>query len=106
MAVTLGLPDDEIDRLLLEAEARLSGNGSLVPADAADAAVAAPAAKTPTTVAAPRAPTAGEQTTVLGKKSEKLSVRVPQLEEKKKVCAAFLSTPSHVFHDESISQTL
>ena len=97
------MPDDEIDRLLLEAEARLAGNGGLVPAAPA---AAAPGAKTPATVAAPLAPTAGEQTTVLEKKSEKLSVRVPQLEQKKKVRTTFLSTPALVFHDESKSQTL
>jgi tryptophanyl-tRNA synthetase len=82
MAATFGLPDDEIDRLLSEAEARLSGNGSV---DAvAVAGDAAAAAKTPTTVVAPPAPTAGEQTSVPEKKSEKLTVRVPQLPQKNK----------------------
>jgi len=82
MAVKFGLPDDEIDRLLSEAEARLSGNGS------ADALIAVspaqPPAEAPASVAAPTAPTAGGQTAVPETKSEKLSVRVPQLAEKKK----------------------
>ncbi|KAL2168833.1 hypothetical protein VTG60DRAFT_6803 [Thermothelomyces hinnuleus] len=81
MGPVLGLPDEEIDRLLSEAEARLSGNASV---DAAAAAPAAPAAKTPASLAVPRPPITGEQTTVPEKKSEKLSVRVPQLAEKKK----------------------
>lgn len=80
MGPVLGLPDEEIDRLLSEAEARLSGNAGGV-----DAAVATPAAKTPASLAVPRPPITGEQTTVPEKKSEKLSVRVPQLPEKKKV---------------------
>ena len=80
MAITLGLPDDEIDRLLLEAEARLSGNGN------SDAVAVVPAANTTTAiVAAPVAPTAGEQRPVSEKKSEKLTVRVPQLAQKQKV---------------------
>ncbi|KAK4155199.1 hypothetical protein C8A00DRAFT_42164 [Chaetomidium leptoderma] len=78
MATKLGLPEGEIDRLLAEAEARLSGNGS------ADAVAVVSAATTLATTSAPPAPTAGEQTAVLEKKSEKLSVRVPQLAEKKK----------------------
>lgn len=82
MAATLGLPDDEIDRLLSEAEARLSGNCS------SDAVVAVTATTTPATVAAPvTAPVAvaaGEHTAVADKKSEKLSLRVPQLTQKKK----------------------
>ncbi|KAH6849714.1 Fcf2 pre-rRNA processing-domain-containing protein [Chaetomium sp. MPI-CAGE-AT-0009] len=82
MAATFGLPDDEIDRLLSEAEARLSGNGSLD--TVAVSSTAAAAAKTPATVVAPPAPTAGEQTSVPEKKSEKLTVRVPQLSQKKK----------------------
>ncbi|AEO58126.1 hypothetical protein MYCTH_101411 [Thermothelomyces thermophilus ATCC 42464] len=81
MGPDLGLPDEEIDRLLSEAEARLSGNASV---DAAAAAPAAPAAKTAASLAVPRPPITGEQTTVPEKKSEKLSVRVPQLAEKKK----------------------
>ena len=88
MAVKFGLPDDEIDRLLSEAEARLSGNGS------ADALIAVspaqPPAEAPASVAAPTAPTAGGQTAVPETKSEKLSVRVPQLAEKKKVRALLL----------------
>jgi hypothetical protein len=83
MAATFGLPDDEIDRLLSEAEARLSGSGSLDTVAVSTSAAAA--AKTPATVVAPPAPTAGEQTSVLEKKSEKLTVRVPQLSQKKKV---------------------
>ncbi|KAK4106166.1 Nucleotidylyl transferase [Parathielavia hyrcaniae] len=78
MAIKFGLPDEEIDRLLLEAEARLSGNGS------SSAVAAVPAAKTPASIAALAAPTAGEQTAVPAKESEKLSVRVPQLAQKKK----------------------
>ncbi|KAJ4304022.1 Deoxynucleotidyltransferase terminal-interacting protein 2 [Collariella sp. IMI 366227] len=86
MATTFGLPDDEIDRLLAEAEARLSGKES---ADAEAGAVAvkassAVAVKAPSTVAAPVAVTAGEQTAVPEKKSEKLSVRVPQHNKKDK----------------------
>ncbi|KAH6636084.1 Fcf2 pre-rRNA processing-domain-containing protein [Chaetomium tenue] len=82
MAATFGLPDDEIDRLLSEAEARLSGNGSLDAVAVVGAAAAA--AKTPATIVAPPAPTAGEQTSVPEKKSEKLTVRVPQLPQKNK----------------------
>lgn len=78
------MPDDEIDRLLSEAEARLSGNGSLGAVAVASEDAAAAAAKTPTTVVAPPAPTAGEQTSVPEKKSEKLTVRVPQLPQKNK----------------------
>ncbi|KAL2132665.1 hypothetical protein VTI74DRAFT_3535 [Chaetomium olivicolor] len=81
MTAKLCLPDDEIDRLLAEAEARLSGSGS---SDAVAVAPVAPAAKVPATVAAPVAATAGEQTAAPEKKSEKLSVRVPQLAQKKK----------------------
>ena len=82
MSITLGLPDAEIDRLLLEAEARLSGNGS------SDAVAVVPAAKASAIVAAPVAPAAGEQTAVSEKKkSEKLTVRVPQLGQKQKVRA-------------------
>jgi hypothetical protein len=92
MATTFGLPDDEIDRLLSEAEARLSGGNA-----SSDAVVAVAAAEAPAPIAAPVAPTAGEQTAVPAKKSEKLSVRVPQLAQKKKVCAGFLFTPcSHM----------
>lgn len=87
MSITLGLPDAEIDRLLLEAEARLSGNGS------SDAVAVVPAAKASAIVAAPVAPAAGEQTAVSEKKkSEKLTVRVPQLGQKQKV-RALQSTP-------------
>lgn len=85
MGPVFGLPDEEIDRLLSEAEARLSGNASV------DAVAAASVEKTPASIAVPRAPTTGEQTTVPERKSEKLSVRVPQLTEKKKVRAA----PAH-----------
>jgi hypothetical protein len=102
MAITLGLPDDEIDRLLLEAEARLSGNGN------SDAVTVVPAAKTTTAIiAAPVAPTAGEQRPVSEKKSEKLTVRVPQLAPKQKVRAYFSSLhrlSTHVFPDEDTSQ--
>lgn len=80
MAATFGLPDDEIDRLLSQAEARLSGNGSV------DTAIATPqAARTAAPVATSLAPAAGEQAATLEKKSEKLSVRVPQLAQKQKV---------------------
>jgi tryptophanyl-tRNA synthetase len=100
MAATLGLPDHEIDRLLSEAEARLSSNCS------SDAAGAVTATTAPATVAAPvTAPvavTAGEHAAVTDKKSEKLSLRVPQLAQKKKVCL-WLS-PLHVFYDDSKSQ--
>ncbi|KAK4238589.1 hypothetical protein C8A03DRAFT_43706 [Achaetomium macrosporum] len=80
MVAKLGLPDDEIDRLLSEAEARLSANGS---SDAAVTAVKAPA-PVAAPVTAPVAATAGEQTALAGKKSEKLSLRVPQLAQTKK----------------------
>ncbi|KAL2270451.1 hypothetical protein VTJ83DRAFT_2635 [Remersonia thermophila] len=85
MSLTLGLPDDEIDRLLSEAEARLASNGSAE----AGAVVAVPAAapKTAAVPAAPDAPGAGEQTAASEsqtEKPEKLSVRVPQLPQKQK----------------------
>ena len=104
MAVKFGLPDDEIDRLLLEAEARLSGNGN------ADALIAVspaqPPAKAPASVAAPTAPTAGGQTAVPETKSEKLSVRVPQLVQKKKVRALLLLHLPSPVDDESKSQSI
>jgi tryptophanyl-tRNA synthetase len=107
MAATFGLPDDEIDRLLSEAEARLSGNGSVDVVVVAVAGDAAAAAKTPTTVVAPPVPTAGEQTSVPEKKSEKLTVRVPQLPQKNKVRSKRCRVHHpHVFPDESKSQTL
>lgn len=92
------MPDDEIDRLLSEAEARLSGN------DSAGALTAVPPAEGPATVAAPAAPAApdaGGQT-----KPEKLSVRVPQPVQKKKVRALFLVSPPSILpvDDERISQ--
>lgn len=102
MAAVFGLPDDEIDRLLSEAETRLAAGGS------SDAVTAVPASTAPAAVAEPAtaavAPTAGEQTAVPEKKSEKLSVRVPQLAQKKKVRSFFFLTPSPVFSDESKSQ--
>ena len=102
MAVKFGLPDDEIDRLLSEAEARLSGNGN------ADALMAVSPAQPPASVAAPTAPTAGGQTAVPETKSEKLSVRVPQLVQKKKVRALLLfhfsSPQTPLVDDESKSQ--
>ncbi|GAB1320096.1 Tryptophan--tRNA ligase, mitochondrial [Madurella fahalii] len=73
----LGLSDADIDRLLAEAESRLAGNGG-------PGAVAALPAKAAVAATAPLAPTAGEQTAVPEKKSEKLSVRVPQPAQKKK----------------------
>ncbi|KAL1839944.1 hypothetical protein VTJ49DRAFT_988 [Mycothermus thermophilus] len=84
MSLTLGLPDDEIDRLLSEAEARLASNGG----SEAGAVVAVPAAaKTATVAVVSDGPGAGEQTTVSEnqtEKPEKLSVRVPQLPQKQK----------------------
>ncbi|KAH6624231.1 hypothetical protein B0J18DRAFT_490254 [Chaetomium sp. MPI-SDFR-AT-0129] len=80
MAAALGLPDDEIDRLLSQAETRLSGIGSVDTV----AIATAPAAGTVAPVAASLAPAAGEQAAALEKKSEKLSVRVPQLAQKQK----------------------
>jgi tRNA A37 threonylcarbamoyladenosine synthetase subunit TsaC/SUA5/YrdC len=77
----LGLPDAEIDRLLAEAESRLSRSGS---SDAGPVATAT-AAKVPATATAVLKSTAEEQTAV-SKKSEELAVRVPQLAQKKKVC--------------------
>jgi len=89
MAATLGLPDEEINRLLAEAEARLAGNAD---ADARAVAPAKSAALKPLTVAAPAAPKAGEQTVPQEKKAEELSVRVPQLSQKKKVRGFLLFT--------------
>lgn len=83
MAAKFGLPDDEIDRLLAEAEARLSGNGNA----SSDAVAAVPPAKALAPVGAPVASLAGEQTVVPEKKPAKLSVRVPQPVQKKKVRA-------------------
>jgi hypothetical protein len=100
MAATFGLPDDEIDRLLSEAEARLSGNGT---SDAV-AVAAVPTAKSTAIIAAPVAPVAGEQTTVSEQKPEKLSVRVPQLHQKQKVRACSTHSRPHVFNDEDQSQ--
>lgn len=85
MAVDFGLPDEEIDRLLLEAEVRLSGNGSTATPAVVTAVKAVEAAAT---VAAPVAASTGEQAARSEhKKSEKLSVRAPQLVQKNKVCA-------------------
>lgn len=78
-AISFGLPDDEIDRLLSLAESRLAGNEN-----ARAVTVAAPVASkssatiaTTTTVA-----TTGEQIKA-EEKSEKLNVYVPQLTQKK-----------------------
>lgn len=99
MAATFGLADDEIDRLLAEAEARLAGAGS------SDAVAVASASRAPATVAAPVAANAGDQIAAPEKKSEKLSVRVPQLAQKQKVRVFSLPSLSvHVFHDEDLSQ--
>jgi len=100
-AGVLGLPDAEIDRLLAEAEARLAGGsdkGTVVtPSTATSKAVAIAASPLP-------AP-AGDPTGVSKPKTEKLSVRVPQLAQKKKVCIPLPSTRRfHVFPDESNSQ--
>jgi tryptophanyl-tRNA synthetase len=104
MAAQLGLPDNEIDRLLSEAEARLSGNGQADAAVTAVTAVAAPAAKAAGPVA--RVTAAEEQIAATDKRSDKLSVRVPQLAQKEKVCALFFSSlPVHVFCDDSKSQS-
>lgn len=95
----IGLADDEIDRLLAEAEVRLAGAGS------ADAVAVVPASTALATVAAPAAANAGDQTAVSDKKPEKLTVRVPQLAQKQKVCVFSLSSFSlHMFHDEDLSQ--
>lgn len=101
MAATLALPFDEIDRLLSEAEARLSGNdaGAVAVADASgsNALTTAPP-KALASAVAPVASTAGEQAAVAAQKSGKLTVRVPQPTQKKKVRAAlaspFLPLPS------------
>ncbi len=108
MAAKFGLPDDEIDRLLSEAEARLSSNGSADALIAVSPAQPQPPAKTPAIVAAPTAPTAGGQTAVPETKSEKLSVRVPQLVQKKKVRALLLFSPLPfpLVDDESKSQSI
>jgi hypothetical protein len=99
MAATFGLPDDEIDRLLAEAEGRLAGAGS------SDAVAVASVSTAPATVAAPVAANAGDQIAAPEKKSEKLSVRVPQLAQKQKVSVFSLpSLSAHVFHDEDLSQ--
>ncbi|KAK4135489.1 tryptophanyl-tRNA synthetase [Trichocladium antarcticum] len=74
----IGLADDEIDRLLAEAEVRLAGAGS------ADAVAVVPASTALATVAAAAAANAGDQTAVSDKKPEKLTVRVPQLAQKQK----------------------
>ncbi len=91
MAASFGLPDDEIDRLLSEAEARLSGNGH--DNGSLDVVTKASPAQAAAGVAAPAAPTAGGQTAVPETKSEKLSVRVPQPAQKKQVRAQCSASP-------------
>ena len=76
-----GLPDDELDKLLREAETRLAARGG-----GSKAAVLAPstsAAKAVTTPAALLPPSSGDPTAVSKNESAKLSVRVPQLGQKK-----------------------
>lgn len=98
MAATLDLPFDKIDRLLSEAEARLSGNDAgavaVGGASSADALTAVPPAKALASAAAPVASTAGEQTAVAAQKPGKLTVRVPQPTQKKKVRALLSLPPS------------
>ncbi|KAK1756245.1 hypothetical protein QBC47DRAFT_298779 [Echria macrotheca] len=78
----LGLPDADIDRLLAEAESRLANHGGSE--KGVVVASGAPAAKAVTATASPLPPSAGDPTAVSKQKPEKLSVRVPQLAQKKK----------------------
>ena len=96
----LGLPDDEIDRLLSEAEARLSAKDSSA---AGVVAPIVPSAKALKAAALPLPAAAGVPTAAVSEeKAEKLSVRVPQAATKRKVGA---SSPSscHPFCDEDLS---
>jgi len=90
----VGLSDADIDRLLSEAESRLAtrgglGQGAVVVSDA-------PSAKAVTTTSPTLPPSTGDPTAGSSQKTEKLSVRVPQLPQKKKVSVSF-SPPLHVF---------
>src|SRR4051794_14364924 len=96
----LGLPDDEIDRLLSEAESRLSTKDSSA---AGVVAPIVPSAKALKAAASPLPAAAGVPIAAASEeKAEKLSVRVPQSAQKKKVGA---SSPSsvHPFYDEDLS---
>jgi len=79
----LGLPDDEIDRLLSEAESRLAAKDS---STAGVVAPIVPSAKALKAAASPLPVAAGAPTAAVSEeKAEKLSVRVPQPAKKKKV---------------------
>ena len=78
----LGLPDDEIDRLLSEAESRLSAG---VSRSTGVVAPIVPSAKSLKATASQPPAAAGDPTAVSKEKVEKLSVRVPQPANKKKV---------------------
>ena len=89
----LGLPDDEIDRILREAESRLSATDNSA---AGVVAPIAPSAKALKAAAPPLPAAAGAPTVALSEeKAEKLSVRVPQPAKKKKV-SSFSSFPPPV----------
>ncbi|KAK0738582.1 hypothetical protein B0T18DRAFT_441269 [Schizothecium vesticola] len=77
----LGLPDDEIERLLSEAESRLSAKDSSA---AGVVAPIVPSAKALKAAASPLSVAAGVPTAAVSEeKTEKLSVRVPQPAKKK-----------------------
>lgn len=77
----LGLPESEIDRLLREAESRLAANG-----DSEQGPVVMSAVKAVTTTsAAPLPSPAGVPSEQQTEKKTEVSVRVPQLPQKKKV---------------------
>lgn len=99
----LGLPDDEIDRLLSEAESRLSAKNS---SEAGVVAPIVPSAKALKAAASPLPVAAGDPTAAVSEdKAEKLSVRVPQPPKKKKVGTSypFLTPPPPPFRDEELS---
>ncbi|KAK3368205.1 Fcf2 pre-rRNA processing-domain-containing protein [Podospora didyma] len=83
-ATSLSLSDNAIDRMLAEAESRLAAKESGSKATAITAVPGALAVKSSLAVAAPLAPSAGDQRATSKKASEKLTVRVPQLSRPKK----------------------
>jgi hypothetical protein len=92
MATTiLGLPESEIDRLLREAETRLTANGG--GSEHGQVVVSGVKALTTTAAAAPLPTPAGVPSEQQAEKKADISVRVPQLPQKKKVNPHRLNPP-------------
>ena len=98
MATTiLGLPESEIDRLLREAESRLAENGGSEQGQVVVSSVNAVTAA----ATAPLQTPAGVPTEQQTEKKPDVSVRVPQLPQRKKVSVSRLTPSPRIFHDEN-----